>query len=158
MKSIRKSQCVLNNGESNRIKDKHFYRGYNKAIEACTIAKMKMLEEKDKRIAELESELSKQSHSAQFRRVEALQAKISELEKQLYGGWISVNDEEPPQDGSYFFTAYKYSTGWVYEQCFYGTYHPNAKGKECYRNIQGNKTKFTHWRPLPSAPGSESDL
>lgn len=55
-------------------------------ISECTLSAMKMLEEKDKRIAELESELSKQSHSAQFRRVEALQAKISELEKQLYGG------------------------------------------------------------------------
>jgi hypothetical protein len=31
-------------------------------------------------------------------------------------------------------------------------YHPNAKGKECWRDVNGNKVHPTHWMPLPIDP------
>lgn len=31
-------------------------------------------------------------------------------------------------------------------------YHPNAKGKECWRDSNGNKISPTHWMPLPADP------
>jgi hypothetical protein len=37
----------------------------------------------------------------------------------------------------------------------WGTYHPNAKGKVCWRtaSICGNKLEgLTHWMPLPERP------
>jgi hypothetical protein len=31
-------------------------------------------------------------------------------------------------------------------------YHPNQKGKECWRDQRGNPVSPTHWMPLPPPP------
>lgn len=36
------------------------------------------------------------------------------------------------------------------------SYHPNAKGKACWRDIHGHKLgEPTHWCPMPALPGDE---
>ncbi|UOF77900.1 hypothetical protein [Caudoviricetes sp.] len=36
------------------------------------------------------------------------------------------------------------------------SYHPNAKGKEMFRDMVGTKIEFaTHWMPLPEPPKGE---
>jgi len=59
--------------------------------------------------------------------------------------WISVKDKEPPKDGSYFLSG----AGLFYQQTRWGTFHPNAQGVETWRDPQGHKVKFTHWRLQP---------
>jgi len=68
-------------------------------------------------------------------------------------GWISVKDRLPSKDGTWFLCAHKYVTEWVYTQVRYGSYHPNAKGKECFRDISGHKVNaFLYWQPLSEPP------
>jgi len=66
--------------------------------------------------------------------------------------WYSVEDKAPPKDGSDFLSACKYCDRWVYTQTKFGTFHPNAPGKPCYRDAVGHKVKFSHWMKKPEPP------
>jgi len=66
--------------------------------------------------------------------------------------WFSVVEKEPLRDGTCFLSAYKYVGGWVYTQTKFGTFHPNAKGDSCFRDVVGHKVTFTHWAFIPNSP------
>jgi len=67
--------------------------------------------------------------------------------------WINVDDKEPPKDGTKILVC---NTIRYYPQvAVWASYHPNAKGKECFRtdDIGGDKIEFfTHWMQLPEEP------
>lgn len=69
--------------------------------------------------------------------------------------WYSIDKKQPPIDGTSFLSAYKYIDGWVYTQAKFSSFHPNAKGKECFRDSVGHKIQFSHWTYMPNSPGGE---
>lgn len=70
-------------------------------------------------------------------------------------GWTPI--ETAPRDGTYFMATSQPSQEMHVFTCCWSAYHPNAKGKECWRNsrICGDKLNPTHWMPLPPAPKKE---
>lgn len=76
-------------------------------------------------------------------------------------GWKPI--ETAPKDGTWIMgcvpapTSYhdeKYAGyGSLPEAIHWGTYHPNSKGREEWRNQEGHKRPYcTHWDYLPEAP------
>lgn len=66
--------------------------------------------------------------------------------------------ETAPKDGTPILAVfYEPSLPELYSPCtiVWASYHPNSKGKECWRTsaICGNKMeRVTHWMPLPEPP------
>lgn len=64
--------------------------------------------------------------------------------------------ELAPKDGTHILvcTVLKNRTNFYLPQVgFFGTYHPNAKGKQCWRAVyMGVIINPTHWMPLPEQP------
>jgi hypothetical protein len=69
--------------------------------------------------------------------------------------WMPI--DTAPKDGTLLLIC----SGNYYERDFpvgvpttasWRAYHPNAKGKECWRDINGNKLSPTHWMHLPPDP------
>jgi len=61
--------------------------------------------------------------------------------------------ETAPKDGTKILACYvtensEYNPITVKWRC----YHPNAKGKECWRDSMSDKVIVTHWMPLPKPP------
>jgi hypothetical protein len=70
-------------------------------------------------------------------------------------GWIEIKEgcEMPPTDGKSVLVCRIWGhITYAPTSAHYGTYHPNAKGKETWRDASGVKIDFTHWRPLPAPP------
>lgn len=64
--------------------------------------------------------------------------------------WISSVDEMPDESIRILCCN---SSRYAPVAAEYRTYHPNAKGKKCWRTMsEGHKLKFTHWTPLMGAP------
>lgn len=72
------------------------------------------------------------------------------------GGWLPI--DSAPLDGSPMLVCYapQYDTnGFLPVAVRWRNYHPNAQGKEAFRQSNGNKVEvMTHWQPLPPPPGS----
>lgn len=72
-------------------------------------------------------------------------------------GWIAMNKwkdvETAPRDGTNILGA---TVGLAYyypETVYFGHYHPNAKGKACWRSCNSrNKVRVDVWMPLPKEP------
>lgn len=68
--------------------------------------------------------------------------------------------ESAPKDGTPILACAAFQHGeyqaWGWPSTIvWAAYHPNAKGKECWRNspVCGNKMEaVTHWMPLPGPP------
>lgn len=64
--------------------------------------------------------------------------------------------ETAPKDGTPILVCYapQYtSNGFLPVAVRWRTYHPNAKGKEEFRDSSGVKVRaITHWMPLPEPP------
>jgi hypothetical protein len=72
--------------------------------------------------------------------------------------WIDVKQELPTTDGRFvlvcrIFGHISYAPG----SARWATYHPNAKGKEAWRDASGVKIDFTHWQPLPAPPSTDKE-
>lgn len=69
-------------------------------------------------------------------------------------GWQPI--ETAPKDGTAILVCFAdhYDTnGFLPVAVRWRSYHPNAKGKECFRDSSGVKvTVITHWMPLPNPP------
>lgn len=67
--------------------------------------------------------------------------------------------ETAPRDGTPILVCYgpRYdSNGFLPVAVRWRTFHPNAKGKEAFRNSAGCKVeRATHWMPLPEPPEGE---
>lgn len=73
--------------------------------------------------------------------------------------WMDVSITPPPEDGTPISVCGgDWNQPWKLHLApmtvRFGSYHPNAKGKECFRTTAGVKTFFTHWMHLPSPPKS----
>jgi hypothetical protein len=67
--------------------------------------------------------------------------------------WNKTTEKSPPKDGTFFICAHQHYTVWVYTQIKFGTYHPNAKGKPCFRDTVGNKVgDFSYWMEMIPPP------
>lgn len=65
--------------------------------------------------------------------------------------WIDI--ETVPTDGTKILVCDKHPDRYHPETAYFGTYHPNAKGKECLRTVVlRHKIYATHWQPLPEPP------
>lgn len=63
--------------------------------------------------------------------------------------------ESAPQDGTPIWVCNRLYTenGFLPLAVRWKTYHPNAKGEACWRDMHGHKVGgLTHWRPLPPSP------
>jgi hypothetical protein len=67
--------------------------------------------------------------------------------------WLHVDGTPPPEDG-HFILVCKIWGHFPYApiSARFGTYHPNAKGKETWRDPSGVKIDFTHWKELDPKP------
>lgn len=67
--------------------------------------------------------------------------------------------ESAPKDGSLIIACYAPlydKNGFAPLAVSWRTYHPNAQGKEEWRDAQGAKVRaITHWQPLPAPPEVE---
>lgn len=107
-----------------------------------------------------------------FGRIEYLVAahKSNRDELKMVWGWVvELKDklaktewrpiETAPKDGTPILACYgnHYVTnGFLPVAVKWGTYHPNAKGNECFRDCRGHKIEtITHWMPLPEPPTTE---
>lgn len=67
--------------------------------------------------------------------------------------------ETAPKDGSIILACWNEhyaSNGFMPQSVYWGTYHPNAPGTECWRNSARHKAgPFSHWIPLPKGPEIE---
>ena len=68
--------------------------------------------------------------------------------------WMPI--ETAPKDGTLILACYSGAyacNGFAPVSVRWGTYHPNAKGNEEWRDCVGHKTPMiTHWMPLPKPP------
>lgn len=65
--------------------------------------------------------------------------------------WMPI--ETAPKDGTLILGCMSYH--YHPQEVCWAAYHPNAKGKECWRtaHICGNKVEgLTHWMPRPEPP------
>jgi hypothetical protein len=66
--------------------------------------------------------------------------------------------ESAPKDGTLLLICsgdyLKQSNGYP-TTASWRAYHPNAKGKECWRDTNGYKIHPTHWMDLPVVPKAE---
>jgi len=139
-----------------------------KKLEDCNVAFQPVcLSDFEMQLEALESALSlPETNSAYMRHeLERLRDVVSAEDQESIDRVLSLPEEDgqwksvhpinchPPMDGSFVqvcnigghYTYAPTSARW-------GTYHPNAKGKECWRDASGVKISFTHWRPLPAPP------
>lgn len=68
-------------------------------------------------------------------------------------GWRTM--ESAPKDGAPIWVCNRLYTenGFLPLAVRWRTYHPNAKGEACWRDVHGHKIEnITHWRPLPAPP------
>ena len=67
--------------------------------------------------------------------------------------------ESAPKDGTAVLGCVGNAPGhYAPRMIVWAAYHPNAQGKECWRDapICGNKMeRVTHWMPLPPPPGKD---
>lgn len=84
-----------------------------------------------------------------------LAKKCDELKDQIP---IWRNIESAPKDGSAILVCNKHydKNGFLPLSVRWRTYHPNAKGEACWRDIKGHKVDYiTDWMPLPTSPETE---
>ena len=61
--------------------------------------------------------------------------------------------ETAPKDGTLILVCNQHPNLYAPESAFWGTYHPNAKGKEHWRaGCMRTKVYPTHWMELPLPP------
>lgn len=66
-------------------------------------------------------------------------------------GWAPI--ETAPKDGTWVLAIARGAPAHFAVVVSYRTYHPNAKGKEEWRDAAGSKCpRVTHWMPLPEVP------
>lgn len=74
-------------------------------------------------------------------------------------GWLPI--ESAPKDGTWVLVCIDrlyLINGFTPQVAYFGTYHPNTPGAECWRNSQRHVlAEPTHWRPLPDPPAQEGE-
>lgn len=72
--------------------------------------------------------------------------------KVIHGGWRSITSA--PHDGAFVLTCRGRRAGDVLV-AYFGPYHTNARGKDCWRTPVGLKVEPEFWMPLPVRPNGD---